>query len=74
MDVDGERIHKLAFDYNGGRKWDDQVRIYMAHTDQETLTNYVTEDLTLVYEGTYDVVNQEGWAEISLQVPFDYNN
>ncbi|MFO7873967.1 MAG: choice-of-anchor J domain-containing protein [Bacteroidales bacterium] len=74
IDVDGERIYKLGFYYNGGRHWDDQVRIYMAHTDQETLTGYITEDLTLVYEGTCNVVNQEGWAEISLQVPFEYNN
>ncbi len=74
IDIEGERIYKLAFEYDGGRKWDDQVRIFMAHTDQETLTTYITEDLTLVYDGTYNVVNQEGWAEISLQVPFEYNN
>ena len=74
IDVEGERIYKLGFYYNGGRHWNDLVRIYMAHTTQETLTGFITEGLTLVYEGTYNVVNQEGWAEISLQVPFEYNN
>ncbi len=74
LDVEDQRIHKIAFYYEGGRLMDDPVRVLMAHTNQETLTGFITEGLTLVYEGAYPVMNQEGWYEISLTTPFEYNN
>ena len=74
LDVEDQRIHKIGFYYRGGSKWADQVRVYMAHTTQETLSGYITEGLTLVYEGPYPVMNQEGWMEIALSNPFEYNN
>ncbi len=74
LNVENQRIHKIAFYYQGGRQVDDNVRIYMTHTSQETLTGFITEGLTLVYEGPYPVMNQEGWAEIGLTQPFEYNN
>lgn len=74
LNIEDQRIHRIAFYYQGGRKVEDMVRVYMAHTDQETLTGFITEGLTLVYEGPYPVMNQEGWAEIGLTFPFEYNN
>jgi hypothetical protein len=74
LNTDGQRIHKIAFYYEGGSRWSDQIRVFMAHTSQDELTDYITEGLTLVYEGEYPVMNQEGWMEIPLTVPFEYNN
>ncbi|MFN3557201.1 MAG: choice-of-anchor J domain-containing protein [Bacteroidales bacterium] len=74
LDTEGKRIHKLAFYYQGGSRWSDNVSVYLAHTTQETLSGYITEGLTLVYEGALAVMNQEGWVEIALTNPFEYNN
>jgi hypothetical protein len=74
LDVEDQRIHKIGFYYRGGSRWADQVRVFMAHTQQETLSEFITEGLTLVYEGSYPVMNQEGWMEIALTIPFEYNN
>jgi hypothetical protein len=74
LDIEGKRIHKLAFYYQGGRMAEEQVRIYMRHTEQTTLSGYITDGLTKVYEGPFPLMNQEGWAEIALTTPFEYNN
>ena len=56
-------------------------KIYMGHTTSSTLpsivkentqTNYVSSDYTLVYSGT--VGWTVGWVEIVLQTPFPWNN
>jgi len=74
LDIAGQRISKIAYYYNGGRKFSDHISVYMAHTTLDELYGFQTEDLTLVYEGFWPLMNEEGWAEIPLMVPFEYNN
>lgn len=74
IDIEGKRIQKIAYYYDGGRQWSDHISVYMAHTDVDEIFGFQTEGLTLVYEGFWPVMNEEGWAEIPLMFPFEYNN
>ena len=70
-------IEKIAFYYGGASATFDIV-VYMGHTQKEAFVNneewIPIEDLTLVFDGQYIVPDTTGWAEIVLQIPFDYNN
>jgi hypothetical protein len=74
LDIDGQRITKIAYYYNGGRQWSDDITIYMAHTSLDELYGFEVESLTLVFEGDLSVMNEPGWVEIPLMYPFEYNN
>ena len=70
-------IEKIYFKYNGNSNWDENVQIYMGHTNKSSFDN--TSDwislnsLDLVYDDDFDVVATPGWIEISLSQNFNYN-
>lgn len=74
LNIEGQRITKIAYYYNGGRQWSDNITIYMAHTQLEELYGFEVEGLTLAYHGSLSVMNEPGWVEIPLMHPFEYNN
>lgn len=52
--------------------------IYMGHTTKSSFSSdndwIDAEDMTEVYNGEVDVYNINGWVEITLDIPFEYNN
>ncbi|TVR40996.1 MAG: T9SS C-terminal target domain-containing protein [Bacteroidia bacterium] len=74
IDIEGKRITKIAYYYDGGRQWSDHINVYMAHTEWTSISEYKVAGLVEVYAGQLPVMNQPGWVEIPLIVPFEYNN
>ena len=76
INMSGQRIREISYYYAGGSGWtDDAIQIYMGHTAQTELTDWITaDDLNLVYDGTYSVPAEEGWVTITLTQPYVYNN
>lgn len=54
----------------------ENVRIYMKHTTDTTLTDgtYSLIGYTEVFNGTYPNNADSGWMEVPLSTPFEYNN
>ncbi|MCB5272237.1 MAG: carboxypeptidase regulatory-like domain-containing protein, partial [Candidatus Cloacimonetes bacterium] len=80
IDLAGQRIEKLYYHWNGlneGSSCKDWT-IYMGHTTQSdfpTTTDWVPfGNLTQVFEGEVDLPATDGWIEITLTMPFAYNN
>jgi hypothetical protein len=52
--------------------------IYMGHTDKSDFNSYTDwipfEDLTEVFNGEVNIPDGYSWIEITLDVPFEYNN
>ncbi len=72
-------ITSLAWHYNGNSAWGpDTIAVYMATTEIdtfETTESWVAYDqLTLVYEGALSVEAVDGWVQIELDTPFNYDN
>jgi len=73
----GGTINKIAYYYVGNSTESFDVKIYMGHTSR---TSFYGSDwipfsqLTLVYDGTFNLPGSNGWLEINLQTPFTYNN
>lgn len=77
---DGYRIEKLSYQYasatapaNTG-----DIKIWMGHTTQAVFPSSSASfidpsQMTLVYDGPWDITGGIGWKEIVLQVPFVYN-
>ncbi len=75
LNVTGKRISKLLYHYNGNSAWTEEISVYMKHTDQTELGDYLPWDgFTKVFEGEMTVPNEDGWVEITLTMPFNYNN
>jgi len=90
IDIPGNRISKIYYEYHGGGGggpamamsdagsfYKDWV-IYMGHTvksDFNSDTAWVPfEDLTEVFNGEVNIPDGYSWVEITLDVPFEYNN
>lgn len=71
-------IKKLYWYYNGNSAWTDAIKIYMGHTNLSvfpTNSSWVpTNQMTLVYDGTFSTTTTAGWIEIPLTTEFAYNN
>lgn len=68
-------ITKIAFECINGPKTQTNQKIYLKHTTDAIFANANYEDptnngYTLVYDGT---INYNGWTEIVLSTPFNYN-
>ena len=79
LNTENQRIEEVAYYFNGHSEWtEDNVQIWMAHTDLDAFaenTSWVSQDqLLLVYDGPFSVPASEGWVNIILDVPFNYNN
>ncbi len=80
INVADQRIENIAFYWNGatvGTNSCDWV-VYMAHTDKTAFsgaTDWVPYDqLTQVFAGALELPATPGWVNITLHVPFIYNN
>lgn len=78
IDISNVLINKIYWYYNGNSAWTDQVKIYMGHTDSTSFagTNSWIDisSLSLVYDGSLVTNTTPGWIEITLNIPFAYNN
>ncbi len=77
INVSEKKISKIFYYYAGNSAVAEDIAIYMAHTSLnvfETADWIPYEDLTLVYEGVLNTSGNDGWIEITLDTPFDYNN
>ncbi len=70
------RIERIYYHYNGDQEWGpDAIKVYMGHTTLTGLDDWVSiDDLTEVHEGELSVEAVDGWVEIVLTTPFEYNN
>ncbi len=69
-----KQIEKIYYHYNGGVAIDDQISIYLGHTDDDVLAGWVPQsELTLVYEGSMISDAVDGWLEFVLPLPFEYD-
>ena len=80
IELAGQRIEKLYYHWNGlneGTNCKDWT-IYMGHTAQSdfpTTTDWVPfGNLNQVFEGEVNLPATDGWIEITLTMPFAYNN
>lgn len=80
INMAGKRIDRIWFHWNGyeeGTYYKDWV-IFMGHTDKsgfDTYSDWIPiSGLTQVFDGELIIPEEEGWVEIILDVPFDYNN
>ena len=79
ISTENQRIEELAYYYNGNSDYtEDNIQIWMTHTDLVEFADtesWVTQDqLLLVYDGPFTVPATEGWVNIILDVPFNFNN
>ncbi|MFA7544070.1 MAG: choice-of-anchor D domain-containing protein, partial [Candidatus Cloacimonadaceae bacterium] len=80
IDTQNQRIERIAYYWNGlgtGNLSNDWT-IYMGHTSQNAFNNtsgwIPLSQLTQVYSGVLDIPATPGWIEVSLTIPFVYNN
>ncbi|PKN79923.1 MAG: hypothetical protein CVU48_03870 [Candidatus Cloacimonetes bacterium HGW-Cloacimonetes-1] len=78
LNMPDKRIYKLAWQYNGNSAWTDAIKIYMGHTSTSSYASnsawLPVSGLTQVYDGTMSVTTTAGWVEVTLNIPFIYNN
>lgn len=74
------RIERIHYYYNGaepGTLFEDWT-IYMAHTEKSSFTSVNDwidiSEFEMVFQGKVNITAQEGWVEIILDTPFEYNN
>ena len=71
-------ITNIAYHKQSGSNVDpiENVTIYMKHTTSTTLAtgSYSLDDYTEVYSGAFTNNATEGWMEVALTNPFNYNN
>ncbi len=71
----GKYITSISYYYSGNSHLNDNIEIYMAHTSQNSLNDWMPiSNFTQVYDGTMDVLPGNHWTEIQLTTPFQYNN
>lgn len=71
-----KQIEQISYYWNGvaGNPRSKDWVIYMAHTPQNTLSEYIPySQLTQVFAGQVICSNTEGWVDIELDTPFLYN-
>lgn len=70
-------IYSLSFYCKSSSEFLRDVKIYMGHTDKEDFEMseewLPSSQLTLVYDGTFDVPSRNDWIFIPLDNPFEYN-
>ncbi|MDD3536457.1 MAG: choice-of-anchor D domain-containing protein, partial [Candidatus Cloacimonetes bacterium] len=80
INIPDKRIEKLYYYWNGAgvgtnsNEW----LVYMGHTERNAFSSssdwVPLIELTPVFNGTLDILAEAGWIEITLDVPFAYNN
>ena len=78
LNIPNKRIEKIYYHYNGNSAWEQDIVIYMGHTDSIKFTTRNSwigfSELTEVFNGKMIVPNQDEWIEITLTKPFNYDN
>lgn len=74
----GKRITSILYHYNGNSAWNEDIVIYMGHTDKTTFANendwVPIQEMQNVFSGNVSFPKEDGWVEIKLIDPFFYNN
>ncbi|PID27622.1 MAG: hypothetical protein CSB55_08085 [Candidatus Cloacimonadota bacterium] len=80
INVENRQIEKISYQYNGYYSYpvNQFITVYMGHTEKtefDSRYDWISIDsLTMVYTGNVTIPAEEGWIEIDLDVPFEYNN
>ncbi|MCD4833085.1 MAG: choice-of-anchor J domain-containing protein [Bacteroidales bacterium] len=78
LNISGKRIEKIYYHYNGNSAWEQDIVIYMGHTDSVKFTTRNSwigfSELTEVFNGKMTVSDKDEWIEIILTKPFNYDN
>jgi|GEM_PF-7112164 len=75
INISTKQIEKIYYHFNGNSAFTDDIVIYLGHIDASELTKWApVSELTKVYDGKITTVTEDGWVEITLQTPFEYNN
>ncbi len=77
--IQGQRIEKISWHYNGNSAWGpDDFIIYMGHTTMTEFANNTDwidiSEFMEVYNGTLTTTAEDGWIEFELDIPFVYDN
>ena len=70
-------INKIAYYYKGTSTESFDIVVFMGHTTKNEFAYHSWlpySYFTKVYEGQFTLPGHDGWVEISLQNPFEYNN
>lgn len=77
LSLDSCLIDKIAYQYNGASAWTNDIVIYMGNTIQSSYlgaSDWVSVSQQIeVYNGPFTVPDSEGWVEIELDTPFNYD-
>jgi hypothetical protein len=80
IDIPDSRITKIYYHWNGaeeGTAYKDWV-VYLGHTAKTAYTSTTdwvpVTQMTLVFDGEVSIPATDGWVEIILDTPFEYNN
>ncbi len=76
--IQGQRIEKISWHYNGNSAWGpDDFIIYMGHTTMTEFANNTDwidiSEFMEVYNGTLTTTAEDGWIEFELDIPFVYD-
>ena len=78
LNISDKRIEKIYYHYNGNSAWEQDIVIYMGHTDSVKFTTRNSwigfDKLTEVFNGKMSVPDKDEWIEIILTKPFNYDN
>ncbi|MCD4828036.1 MAG: T9SS type A sorting domain-containing protein [Candidatus Cloacimonetes bacterium] len=70
-----QQIESIKYHYNGNSAWTEDVVVYMGHTSQTSLTDWLPlSNFVEVYNGLITVPAADGWVTLTLDNPFYYNN
>jgi hypothetical protein len=74
--LDGKRINRLFYYYNGEVQAEEDIVVYMSNTSRSGFDDGQKwepyQNLIKVYEGPLHLPNKLGWVAIDLDVPFIY--
>lgn len=72
-EIPAGEIEAISFYVSNASSLSTTVKIYMGHTNNSSLTSYISSGLTCVYSGTRTLGSSTGWEKISLSTKFVYN-
>jgi len=78
LNTPGMQISKVMYNFNGHAAFEDNIKIYMGHTNKikfDNNTDWIpVTQMTLVYDGPITTTATAGWVEVALNTRFTYNN
>ncbi|MCD4828037.1 MAG: T9SS type A sorting domain-containing protein [Candidatus Cloacimonetes bacterium] len=75
INMAGQQIETIKYHYNGNSAWTEDIVIYMGHTSQTALTDWLPlSNFIEVFNGQLNAPAFDGWVTLTLDNPFYYNN